>query len=227
MARWAISDIHGCAKTLLHLVDEVLQLGPQDALFILGDLVNKGPDSPGVLRTIYAWIRAGRNITLVKGNHDLHFVNCCRSEDPAHFDLIPDITRQAFGRKRAYVPEAWIDMLEAMPHVVQLDDAVLVHAGLDLRAKDPWAETAEQLVLCPDYSNADLKRLKGKRLIHGHLARPLEQLRREAKDPSVRVLGIDTGCWAAHLPEFGTLAAVNLDTWEVLHARNREPLPCG
>ncbi|MFT6129303.1 MAG: serine/threonine protein phosphatase 1 [Neolewinella sp.] len=49
--RYTISDIHGCLKTFRALLDE-LKLDRNDELFLLGDYIDRGPDSQGVIDLI-------------------------------------------------------------------------------------------------------------------------------------------------------------------------------
>ena len=58
----AISDIHGCARTFKKLVLEKVVLDKQDTLFLLGDYINKGPDSKGVLDFIFELKNSGFNV---------------------------------------------------------------------------------------------------------------------------------------------------------------------
>ena len=50
---FVIGDIHGCAATLRRLVDEILRPAPEDRIYLLGDLIDRGPDSKGVLDFIF------------------------------------------------------------------------------------------------------------------------------------------------------------------------------
>ena len=52
MRQIAVSDIHGCLKTFDNLLDK-LALTQLDELFILGDYVDRGPDSKGVIDRIW------------------------------------------------------------------------------------------------------------------------------------------------------------------------------
>jgi serine/threonine protein phosphatase 1 len=68
MRTLAIGDIHGCSQALRALLDAV-RPGPDDWLVTLGDYVDRGPDSYGVMEQLLALHRAGRLVAL-RGNHE-------------------------------------------------------------------------------------------------------------------------------------------------------------
>ena len=55
MATWAIGDIHGCFETLQRLLERVEFAPARDRLWLVGDLVNRGPRSLEVLRWAVGW----------------------------------------------------------------------------------------------------------------------------------------------------------------------------
>jgi bis(5'-nucleosyl)-tetraphosphatase (symmetrical) len=71
MATYAIGDIQGCFKPLRSLLEKIKFNSQQDCLWLLGDLVNRGPDSLATLRYLFS-IR--NSVKIVLGNHDLHFI---------------------------------------------------------------------------------------------------------------------------------------------------------
>ncbi len=75
MARYAVGDIQGCLKPLQCLLNEAAFNPAKDELWLVGDLVNRGPDSLDTLRYLY---RMHDSLRITLGNHDLHYLALAR-----------------------------------------------------------------------------------------------------------------------------------------------------
>jgi bis(5'-nucleosyl)-tetraphosphatase (symmetrical) len=121
MATYVIGDVQGCFITLERLLRRVDFDPVRDRIWLVGDLVNRGPDSLSVLR----WAKAmERSVTVVLGNHDLHLI--ARSEgirEPRRRDTFDDVLR-------APDCDSLIEWLVGRPFLHREGDFVLVHAGL-------------------------------------------------------------------------------------------------
>ncbi|MGE8386251.1 MAG: metallophosphoesterase, partial [Pseudomonas putida] len=71
MATYAVGDLQGCLQPLKCLLDRVGFNPAVDRLWLVGDLVNRGPESLETLRFLYS-IR--QSLVCVLGNHDLHLL---------------------------------------------------------------------------------------------------------------------------------------------------------
>jgi bis(5'-nucleosyl)-tetraphosphatase (symmetrical) len=123
MAHYAIGDIQGCHQAFTALLDALSFDAARDRLWLVGDLVNRGPDSLGVLRTVMA---LGDCVTCVLGNHDLHLLaTVAGGRELSAEDTFGDVLA-------APDSTALVDWLRRRPllHHDEAAGRVLVHAGL-------------------------------------------------------------------------------------------------
>ncbi|UYZ58348.1 metallophosphoesterase family protein [Hymenobacter latericus] len=230
--RYATTDVHGCLRTLRHLVEERIGLSTSDELYLLGDYVNKGPDSRGVLDYLMELQRTGYQVQCLLGNHDEELLKAAREARPlAPWAAGPkpdQLTLGSFGvTQPQHIQEPYLQWLEALPLTLELPDFVLVHAGFDFRLPPERMRTDRHSMLNIKNFTFDASRLQGKRLLHGHTPTPRRELRRRVKQRA-GAIGLDTGCVYRHNPELRHLSALNLDTWELLSQENLEvPYPIG
>ncbi|OON71004.1 metallophosphoesterase family protein [Hymenobacter sp. CRA2] len=224
--RYATTDLHGCLHTFRHLVEQRLRLTREDALYVLGDYVNKGPDTRGVLDYLMQLQADGYQVHCLLGNHDLELLEAARGKRPmANWTSVADydMTLRSFGVERTEdIPEPYLRWIEALPLSLELPDFVLVHAGFNFRLPPEQMRHDRRSMLNIKDFTFDASRLQGKRLVHGHNPKPTDYLRRQVKQRS-GAIDLDTGCVYRHNPELCHLAALNLDTWELTLQENIEP----
>jgi bis(5'-nucleosyl)-tetraphosphatase (symmetrical) len=144
MATWIVGDVHGWLEVFENLLRRIGFEPERDRLWLAGDLVNRGPDSLGMVRRARQLEQQlGDRFACVLGNHDLHLLaavaGLARKKSPYFEEFLA-----------AKDAEELADWLRHRPLVHHEDDNLLVHAGLwpEWTAQDAvsWARQLEQLV---------------------------------------------------------------------------------
>lgn len=186
-----VGDVHGCSRELNDLLDRAA-FGAGDTLVLVGDLVARGPDSPGVL----ALARTTAALAVL-GNHELRLLEARAARRSG--ERGPRIGAAHEGLLGELGQEDWAQ-LEALPLWLDLDphDVRVVHAGLvpgvAMEDQDPWVLTR---VRGFDDDGAPTSKLRARswaerwrgppHVVFGHNAVAGLQLHEAAT-------GLDTGC---------------------------------
>jgi bis(5'-nucleosyl)-tetraphosphatase (symmetrical) len=121
MSIYWVGDIQGCNAPLGRLLEQVDFSPSRDTLYVLGDLVNRGPESAGVLRCLMG---LGAAVQCVLGNHDLHLLAVAAGAGRLKpRDTLDDIL-QAPDRT------AMLDWLRHQRMAIQAHGVLIVHAGV-------------------------------------------------------------------------------------------------
>ena len=123
MAVYAVGDLQGCLTPLKRLLERVAFDPAKDKLWLVGDLVNRGPESLETLRFLY---RMRESLVCVLGNHDLHLLAVGRN--------IERLKKGDTLREILQAPDCdellnWLRQ-QSLLHYDAERDTALVHAGI-------------------------------------------------------------------------------------------------
>jgi bis(5'-nucleosyl)-tetraphosphatase (symmetrical) len=121
VTRYAVGDVQGCDRELRALLKVAGFSADRDQLWLVGDLVNRGPGSLAVLRFVRS---LGDNAVVVLGNHDLHLLALAHhSARYRKSDTLKEVL-EASDR------DALLDWLISRPLAYAQGNDLMVHAGL-------------------------------------------------------------------------------------------------
>ncbi|MDD2735346.1 MAG: metallophosphoesterase family protein [Desulfuromonadaceae bacterium] len=214
--RYVIGDIHGGSKTFLALLKQI-SLKHDDTLYLLGDYVDRGADSKGVLDTILRLLSNGFDVRPVRGNHDDMMLRTFTGEHDEYSEFWLEswskVVLKSFGVDKIQdVPARYTTFLKELPFSRCDDQFVFVHAGLDMSRNDPIHQSGCEYTLWRRTGYVDLAKLGGRRLITGHTIHNLEQIRSSLTTIHIR---LDNGAFTNLQPRHGNLLALNLEAMEL------------
>lgn len=201
MANYVISDIHGCFNTFIKLLEKI-NFSENDKLYILGDIIDRGPDS----YKIYTWVkeRYNKNVFMVLGNHEDMFIeniddigkkknefnNLSANEKTKYFDNFFNVMaawgEDHYGTIRNLLKDHSADEIIEMAEFfrelpwyleVNCNDAIwtLVHAGCSL----PLDKTSKDTFVWSRDLTFPGAGIKGKNIIFGHTPTICDEYNRE------------------------------------------------
>jgi bis(5'-nucleosyl)-tetraphosphatase (symmetrical) len=148
MGLYLIGDVQGCDSALGALLEEINFSPSRDTLYLLGDLVNRGPASLAVLRRLQA---LGDAAQCVLGNHDLHALAvACGAQPLRRHDTLSELLAAPDAR-------ALLEWLRQRPLGLYEHGILMVHAGVV-----PQWNAAQTIAACalvtgalrqPDYAD--------------------------------------------------------------------------
>lgn len=216
---YAIGDIHGHLDELDQLLDWIEEdLASHEGkahLVFLGDYIDRGPDTKGVLKRLAGKKLPGHKQHFIKGNHEAVLLDLLdgKSADGLGWLRYGGVEMlESYGVKRKdivkkagtlaalvqeVVPAKHLKFLRSLEPMVELDDFLFVHAGIRPGRKIEKQKERDLLWIRNDF--LDSSKDHGKVVVHGHT------IEAEPKDRKNRI-GLDTGCYAG-----GSLSLVRLE----------------
>lgn len=218
-----IGDIHGCLDEFNELLNKLSFNKNKDRLILLGDLVDRGPDSAGVIKKAREL-----NADSIMGNHEyglLKLVNSNRS--------LP-LTKSYYNS----LSEKDVSYLRSMKPYIKIGNTIAIHAGVrpDLSIEQQDLEDLMYLRYVDHYGEfISIKQIfkLGKNflgakfwtefwngpesIVYGHNVHSTESPLIEEVSPGVFCYGLDTGCCFG-----GKLTALILESKEIVQVQSKE-----
>jgi serine/threonine protein phosphatase 1 len=226
----AISDIHGCRKTFQALLEKIA-FSLTDELFLLGDYIDRGPDSKGVMDDIMQMQEDGYSVICLRGNHEESMMRS-RSDityRAAWMGWGGKQTLESFGIKEASsildVESKYWKFMKGLKYFHETEQFILVHAGLNFDASPPFENHYSMMWIRDWYEDIDREWLNGRIIIHGHTPAKHFDIRASLfKTDELPAIDIDNGCVYGHIEGMGRLCAFDLTNQKLYFQPHVDPL---
>jgi serine/threonine protein phosphatase 1 len=223
--RWVIPDIHGYAKTLQALLEQI-RPAKTDHLIFLGDYIDRGPDSKGVIDSIMELQNSGHKVTALLGNHEEFLLKSLHSKENTKGLLSlfkPNKVKKEwleFGGKetlKSYrtkrmenIPQLYIDWMKKLDYYIEFKDYIIVHAGLNFKKENVFSD--KQAMLWAKEFKVIPSKIGYRQLIHGHTPVDLEYIHHCINTKKQDFIDLDNGVYMTKKAGFGNLVAFELNS---------------
>jgi serine/threonine protein phosphatase 1 len=224
--RLVISDIHGCLKTFAALIEKV-NPGKSDQLFFLGDYIDKGPSSDGVIDYLLKMISDGYILLLLKGNHEENLLSAYMEYDKETFVFfVRKINKNLTlldveGRIKA----EYMEFFRSLNYYFETDSHLIVHAGFNFNSDNPFEDRVSMVELRNTEIDKAGKFIRGKTIVHGHQVTSLEDIF-SAISERKQIIPLDNGCFYTKphkiydITRTGNLCCLDIDSYELILQKN-------
>ena len=135
---FAIGDIHGCLSKLERIISRIGIDNKENTLIFIGDYIDRGPDSRGVVDFVLDLKRKKHRVICLKGNHEQMFLDyaCLNKNEDLYLSNGGETTiasygyRNVHGNRELNVPDSHIKFFDSLLPYYETDDYIFVHAGL-------------------------------------------------------------------------------------------------
>lgn len=220
MKKYAISDIHGCARTFKALLEEI-NFSKEDELYLLGDYFDRGPDTKGVIDHIWKLQEEGYFVKCLLGNHEVMNIEIYRDQNTYYPH--DKAVLKSFGIQRIQdLPKPYLDWIKTLHLFIEVDEYILVHAGLNMTKAYPFNDFDAMVWIRAWYQDINREWLGDRIIVHGHTPAIVSEIENSLKTlDDIPALGIDGGCVYSSRG-FGYLCAFELTERKLTFMRNQD-----
>ncbi len=193
-----IGDIHGCLATFKSLLIQIDLNPDKDNLFLLGDYIDRGPNSKGVIDEIISLQGRGYKIFPIRGNHEQMLISDHNAEtQKGWFDMADEEFKKSFGIKDlTELPIEYIDFCKSLPYYLLGDDFIVVHAGINFSFENPLTHSEDLMWIRDWYGHVNYDWLQNRKIIHGHSPQTRQEIEEQFQSfEEKQILNIDCGVY--------------------------------
>lgn len=215
---FAIGDIHGCNKTFQKLLLDKIRIQKSDKIYCIGDYIDRGNDSKGVIDFILKLRKKGYQIHTLRGNHEQLMMDSIQSQEKLKHWIKNggDETLKSFGiTSYNEMKPVYRNFFSRTKFFIKSGKFIFVHAGLNFQNLNPFED--KQAMLWVREFPIDKQKLGNRIIVHGHTPKSLDFI---LKQQGKNAINIDGGCVYKHKEEFGNLIALNITEGKLIAARN-------
>ena len=230
--RWIIPDIHGCLNTLRGLLENQLKVTKNDQIYFLGDYIDRGPSGKGVLDYLMRLKEEEYEVHFLKGNHEDLCVKAYEAdqkkkffggkhEEQKNWEAVGGgETLKSFGVKHPReIPKLYIDWMNDCLPYIELEEYILVHAGLNFKSSNPFEDTHS--MMWTRSFKVDYSKSHNKKVIHGHIPVDYSFMYLVIENnENYDFIALDNGVYVKNNPGQGNLMAFNPDTKKLMVQSN-------
>lgn len=214
---FAIGDIHGCFNSLKELIENKIQLQKSDKLILLGDYIDRGPNSKEVIDYIIDLQNNDYDIVTLLGNHESMLVDAYNNESSISkwIQNGGSETLKSFEiNSLKNMDSKYLNFFNSLKLYFELDEYLFVHAGFNDELKNPFVDKYSMLWKSRERYFNPL--LTNRIIIHGHSPVSIKTCEEQIKNNS-KVINIDAGCVYSNT-DFGKLVAIEIKSRTILFA---------
>lgn len=167
---FAIGDIHGC-EVAFEKILELVELSKQDRFIVLGDVIDRGPNSARVI-DVLVQLREHCELVFVLGNHEQMMLEALDSGLPGSMWMMHggEQTLASYGGLVENIPQQHVELISQAVDYYETDSDIFVHANLEPGI--PLDAQSEHNLRWTHLSGRETPHPSGKRVICGHTPQP-------------------------------------------------------
>lgn len=229
--RFVIGDIHGCIRTFRMLIEEKIQPSKKDLVYLLGDYIDRGPNSKAVVDYILGLQEKSLQVIPLMGNHEYMLNYAQNSIEFFNLWMINSgfTTLRDFGilaekyyspKSILQIPKKYLEFFRKLRLYEQTEGFFLSH-GCFIGTTDNPLDDVESLIWGRKYSN-NVEFLQDCVKVHGHNPVSYSDIQKCVNDQQSKIINLDGGCVYKNNKLLGHLLALELDSRELFCIKNSE-----